>query len=234
MTQCAETCIAVCCYQGDAELVKRAMPIHQAHGCDIVCLSPADSPVTLPIAQCQFAGERAYIGEKSLQRQLRYFEILLKYPHEYFLINDSDSFFLAAKFPDVLYADPGTIWSNEVPEPRPHASPYPKVAMQPPYWCHRDAISRMLGVAGKIECHPVTPYVDWFMLALASEAGLKRRRFTDLEHEERCAIPFSGNDSWAELEYHIRHCGAVAMHPIKFQEHVDLCVNARKFYEHQL
>lgn len=232
MNQVAQTCVAVCCYQGDAELVKRAMPIHKAHGCDVVCLSPTDSPVTIPGAQCQFAGERAYIGEKSWIRQREQLKILMTYPHEFFLINDSDSFCVSAKIPERLYVESeGTSWSNEVVEPRPHASPYPKIAAQPPYFLTRKSLQKIIDAYPKAPMHPITPYIDFAMLAWACEAGLKHRSFAELEHPSRCVIPFSGNDSWAQLEYRIRYCGAVAMHPIKSQEQFDLCVRARRFYE---
>lgn len=235
MTQCAETCIAVHCYQGDAELVKRAMPIHKAHGCDVVCLSPADSPVNIPGAQCQFAGKKAYIGELSWIRQREQLKILMTYPHRFFLLNDADSFCVSAKIPERLYSEShAALWSNLVPEPRPHASPYPKFAAQPPYFCSRESLQKIIEAYSKVPLHPITPYIDFAMLAWACEAGLRLRAFAELEHLSRCAEPFSGDDSWAELNYHIRYCGAFAMHPIKSSEHFDLCVRARRFYEQQL
>lgn len=209
------------------------MPIHQAHGCDVVCLSPADSPVTIPGAQCQFAGERAYIGEKSWVRQHEHLKILMTYPHKFFLLNDSDSFCLSAKISERLYEESqDTLWSNLVPETRPHKSPYPKFAAQPPYFCSRESLQKIIEAYPKVPVHPITPYIDFAMLAWACEAGLKHRRFTELEHPSRCVSRIvSEDDSWAELDYHIRYCGAFAMHPIKSPEHFDLCVRARRFYE---
>jgi len=227
-----QTLVAVCCYQGDAHQVVNALPVYQQHGCKVVILSPEDSPVVIPGVECQHAGKRAYIGADSLHRQLRYFEKLLLFPHTYMLLHDSDSLCLSAKIPERLYYESEkTVWSNEVQEPRPHASPYPKIAMQPPYFLTRDSIWRMLNIAGRLNVHPITPYVDWFMLALTCEAGLKHMPFTHFEHPSYCDKPFEGTDPWQQLDYRIRYMGTNFVHPIKTPEQVRLCVEARKFYE---
>lgn len=238
MTQCAETCIAVHCYEGDAELVKRAMPIHKAHGCDIVCLSPTDSPVNIPIAQCQFAGNKAYIGEQSWIRQREQLKILMTYPHDFFLLNDADSFCVSARIPDRLYVESeDTLWSNEVVEPRPHASPYPKIAAQPPYFLTRRSLQRIIDAYSKVPLHPITPYIDFAMIAWACEAGLKHRSFEELETPSSYVFRPSTNDpedaAWQCLDYRIRYRGVCMCHPIKTQQQLDLCVNAGKFYERQ-
>lgn len=233
-----DTLVAVCCYQGDAHLVSALMPQHQAHGCPIIVFSPSDSVVLIPGVVNHSVGRRAYIGEDSLQRQLRYLEHLLTWPQRYFLINDSDSFCAGAKLPEALReADEnvGTvIWSSEVVEPRPHASPYPKLAFQPPYFLHRDAVARMLRVASRVPCHPITPYVDWFMLALSCEAGLAHRSFESLEQPSSRVFKatLTGEDAaWQELDYRMRYKGARFCHPIKTPDQIKLCTNARKFYE---
>lgn len=229
------TIVAVCCYAGDRDLVERAMPVHLAHGCSVVILSPKDSAVEFPGILCHKVGRRAYIGPDSLHRQLQYFKVLLEYPHEYFLLNDADSFCVSAKIPDRLYAEcDGVVWSNEVGEPRPHVSPYPKIAMQPPYFLHRSSMEKMLKVGHSLNVHPITPYVDWFMLAMACEAGLKHRPFTDLEHS--CSHPFTSTGSedqhcWQQLDYRIRYLGSAFCHPIKTDWQLKLCREAREFYE---
>lgn len=226
-----ETLIAVCCYQGDAAQVRSQMPSHTRTGHPVVILSPEDSRVVIPGHINRHAGRAAYIGPESLSRQLHYFEILLGYPHEYFLLHDSDSMMLSAEVPERLYQESEeTIWSNEIEEPRPHASPYPKLAFQPPYFLDRDSMARMLNVAGKVPVHPITPYVDWFMNALSFEAGLKHRAFTELEHESRGPKPWQMTP-WSQLDYRIRFMGTNFVHPIKTQSQVQLCREARKFYE---
>lgn len=229
-----DTLISVHCYSGDADLVQRAMPVHQAHGCPVVVMSPEDSQVNLPGVSCWFKGKRAYIGAESWTRQHEHLKILLSHPQKYFLLNDADSFCVSAKIPDRLYAEAeGTLWSNEVTEPRPHASPYPKIAAQPPYFLTRESIQRMLEASSRVPVHPITPYLDFAMLAWACEAGLKHRAFTELEHspEEGLPTPNLGNNPWAQLQYRIRYMNTMFCHPIKTAEQLDLCIEARRIYE---
>lgn len=227
------TVVSVHCYAGDADLVRRAMPIHCSHDCPVIIMSPEDSPVTIMGHWAKHLGKRAYIGADSWTRQHEHLKYLLTFPHKYFLLNDADSFCVSARIPDRLYAEAeNTLWSNEVTEPRPHASPYPKIAAQPPYFLTRDSIHRMLEASARVPAHEITPYIDYAMLAWACEAGLQHRAFTELEHPSH-AEPYSGSDSWTQLSYRIRYTGTCFCHPIKTQEQVDLCVNARKFYERE-
>jgi hypothetical protein len=232
-----KTLVAVCCYDGDAHQVVRALPQYFHHDGPIIILSPEDSKVTIPGIICRHAGKRAYVGADSLHRQLLYFRTLLGYNYNYFLLNDSDSFCVSAKIPERLYAeaDNGVVWSNEVTEPRPHLSPYPKIAMQPPYFFTRASMEKMMKVGQNIPVHPITPYVDWFMVAMMSEAGLTHRAFTELEHSSSYVFKATETDPnracWQQLDYRIRYCGTCFCHPIKTPEQVSLCVEARRFYE---
>lgn len=232
------TICAVCCYQGDADLVRRALPVHLAHGCPVIIMSPEDSPVEIPGILCHAIGKRAYIGELSWIRQREHLKKLLTYPHKYFLLNDADSFCVSAKIPEKLYSHSEyALWSNLVPEPRPHASPYPKLAAQPPYFCTRESLQKIVDAYPKVPTHPITPYIDFAMLAWACEAGLKHRAFSELEHSafnEGLPTPALGSDPWAQLQYRIRYMNTMFCHPIKTQEQLGLCVDARKFYEQQL
>jgi hypothetical protein len=181
-------------------------------------------------------GKRAYIGADSWTRQHEHLKFLLSLPQKYFLIHDADSLCLSAVIPQKLYDESeGTLWSNEVTEPRPHASPYPKIAAQPPYFLTRDSIHRMLQASPRVPVHPITPYIDFAMLAWACEAGLKHRAFTELEHPSNYVFRPTGDDpnicAWQQLDYRIRYMGTTMVHPIKTPEQLALCVEARKFYE---
>lgn len=226
-----DTICAVCCYQGDADLVARALPVHLAHGVPVIVLSPEDSPVRFPGILCHNAGKRAYIGEDSWTRQIAHLKTLLCYPYKYFLLNDADSFCVSAKIPEQLYWKPeGMFWSNKVPEPRPHSSPYPKIAAHPPYFLTRTSMEKLIESSKRVPVHPITPYIDFAMLAWACEAGLQLRAFAELEDFSK-APDYTGDDPWERLDYRIRHTGACFCHPIKTQAQLDLCINARKFYE---
>lgn len=177
-----ETLVVVHCYAGDRDVVKNAMPLFLHHGTPVLVLSPEDAPVKLRGrgVTCAQAGRAGYFGQVSLDRQRAHLELLLEHPQRFFLLNDSDSACLDPVIPRYLYeqAAAGTVFSNEVSEWRPHPSPYPKIAMQPPYFLSRESVERMLAVP-RIEAHPITPYIDWYMVALTCEAGLAHRTFPD-------------------------------------------------------
>lgn len=230
------TVISVHCYQGDSDLVRRALPIHCAHECPVIIMSPADSPVVIPPHWPVHLGKRAYIGADSWTRQHEHLKYLLSFPQKYFLLNDADSFCVSAIIDPRLYEQAeGTLWSNEVTEPRPHASKYPKIAAQPPYFLTRDSIQRMLDASARVPVHNITPYLDFAMLAWACEAGLRHRAFTELEHPSdrvfRATDPDPVRAAWQQLDYRIRYRGTCFCHPIKTQEQVDLCREAREYYE---
>jgi hypothetical protein len=230
-----DTLVAVCCYGGDVHQVKHALPQYLHHECPVIVFSPKDSPGIVKGVKNHLVGRAAYIGQESLDRQRRHLEIMLTFKQNYFLLHDSDSFCVSALIPRALYGLPNVIWSNEVTEPRPHASPYPKLAFQPPYFLHRSGIEKILTVAERITAHPITPYIDWAMNAWSSEAGLSHRPFTDLEHSESYPrVPVTMETGpWQILEHRIKYYGSVMMHPIKTPEQVALCANARTFYEQQ-
>lgn len=221
---------AISCYSGDANLVRAAMPLHLAHGFPVIVLSPLDSQSgDMGGVVCRHAGKRAYIGQDSIDRQIAYMKILLEHDAEWFLFGDADSFCVSARLPDELFEDPDVMWANIVTEPRPHETPgYPKLAFQPDYFFSRVALERMLAV-GPVTAHPVTPYCDWLMVKLCVDAGLKHRPFTELEHPAELA--FTGTDPWEQLDFRIRRMGTCFCHPIKTAEQLNLCVEARKWYE---
>jgi len=175
-----DTLVVVHCWAGDKDLVKYTMPIHKASGAPVLVLSPEDSPVRLRGVECRSAGQRGYFGQVSLDRQRAHLELLLEYPQTFFLLNDADSMCLTPFISRYLYEDSwNRVWSNEVTEWRPHRSPYPKIAMQPPYFLRRETIKQLLSVAGReqVRAHPVTPFIDWYMLALSEESRVQHRTF---------------------------------------------------------
>lgn len=179
------TLIVIHCWAGDKELVENALPIHLRHNRPIMVLSPENSPVVIedPHVENYSAGERGYFGQQSLDRQRLHLEYLLTLEYDYFLLNDADSLCLSPNLPPYLYLpeNQGVLWSNEVTDWRHHPTPYPRIALQPPYFMHRSVIEKLLTVADKpeVRAHEVTPYIDWYMLALAEEAGVPHATFPD-------------------------------------------------------
>lgn len=177
-----DTLIVVHCYAGDKEQVENALPVHLRHRRPVLILSPEDAPVEIeqPGVTWRAGGKRGYYGQDSLDRQVIHLKMLLETPYRYFLLNDSDSVCLSPEIPRYLYEGAeNTVWSNVVREGRPHASPYPKIAFHPPYFVTRETIERLLSVADGIKAHEITPFIDWFMVAMTCEAGLEYRSFPD-------------------------------------------------------
>lgn len=234
------TLVVVCCYAGDKEQVEQALPVHLAHKRPILVLSPEDSRVIInhPMVECRSGGKRGYFGQESLDRQRIYMEMMLETEHEFFLLNDADSMCLSAAIPRYLYEGAkDTVWSNVVREGRPHKSPYPKVAFHPPYFLARETIEKMLAV-GPIEAHPITPFVDWAMVAMTAEAHLKYKSFPngrsfvawrhgdipttmelghDYKHEP---VIYGGRDGGKRMKTFVER-GVVMVHSVKHKAVLD-------------
>lgn len=178
------TLIVVHCWQGDEDLVRQHMRFYARHDRPVLVLSPEDSPVTgIPGADCKSIGKRAYYGQDSLDRQRLHMEFLLTLDYDYFAMFDADSFCLSPDLPAYLF-QPGSsnvLWSNQAQDWRNHPSPYPKLALHPPYFASRAVLERLLTAADKeeVKAHPITPYIDWYMLALACESDTPFQAFPD-------------------------------------------------------
>lgn len=181
-----DTLITVHGYSGDAHQMTDLMPWYLHHQCPVAILTPTDSPVTTlrganEQVSYHHAGKVGYIGQVSLDRQIAQMKYLLaKFPHKFFLMNDSDSVCLIPKLPRYLYETPTIMWSNEVREPRPHISPYPKIACQPPYFMTRETMAKLVAVPPeKWAAHPITPFIDYQMLVLPEESDVLHMNFPD-------------------------------------------------------
>ncbi len=173
---------------GDVERIRMLLPYYEHHKCPVVIMSPSDAPILkLGPHICRQAGKRAYTGQASLDRQRDHLRILLGYPFKHFLLCDSDSCCVTPEIPQNFY-DVDAFWSNEITEPRPHASPYPKLALHPPYFCSREVLGRMLTVADRVVAHPITPFIDHYMLQLVCESGVEHRNFLDYILDRRIMI----------------------------------------------
>jgi hypothetical protein len=245
-----ETLVVVHCYKGDRAVAKNAMPLFLHHGAPVLVLSPEDSPVTFRAkgVTCRSAGKAAYYGQDSLDRQREHLKILLEYPQRFFLLNDADSLCLDPVIPSYLYerSPDGVVFSNEVGDWRQHESPYPKIAMQPPYFLTRETIERLLAV-GPILAHPITPYIDWYMVAATYSAGLAHATFpdgasfpawrrTDIPETQLMGHNFQHKndpEGFIHGDVHMRQCvlgGAVLIHSVKHKEVLRDLVEAHADY----
>lgn len=216
-----KTAVAVFGYAGDCHQIQHTMPYYAHHHCPVIVLSPEDSAITKDNLKTRTevtfrtGGVKAYTGEASLLRQKRHLEILLEYPYEYFLMNDSDSVCLSPELPGYLYADdPAIVWSNVVSDemhPREEGYPFPRLAFQPPYFIHRASIQKLVEAAPTVEVNPRTPFIDWCMMSWCVKAGLPYRGFPD-----GVSCPTANYEpGFAHMQDRIRNQGAIFLHSIK-------------------
>jgi hypothetical protein len=220
------TRVAVCGYAGDAHQVSSAMWMYAHHECPITILSPDDAPISIegldrwPAAvECRTGGKRQYIGQLSLDRQREHLRILLTYPEEFFLINDSDSMCLSPKIPEYLYGDDIVLWSNlindnmEFRQTGYYPDGFPKLAFQPPYFMSRKTIAALLAcVEGdNIEANPKLAFIDHYMVQLAVKANVPWANFHD-----GISCPISGDINSARVTWEAcRRRGVVMIHSVK-------------------
>jgi len=218
-----DTLVAVSAYAGDVHQVEHNLPIYLHHGCPVVILSPADAPIRIDRlgVTCLSDGLKGWAGPQTLDRQRKFLELLLKFPHGHFLFHDADSICLSPKLPKYCYESPDTIWSNEVMDTNPAPSMLPKIAMQPPYFLSRKSIRAML------EGTPATSYftrenpadwplpfptecIDHYMLQLTYGAKIPHLSFfTGASFETATERGF------AEMSKLVRNHGRVMIHSVK-------------------
>jgi hypothetical protein len=172
----SDTLVVVHCYEGDKHVVEDKLPYYKRHGHPVLVLSPEDSPVSIPGVECRSGGKRGYVGQDSLDREMIHLSMLLDTPYQWFFLNDADSLCIYRDLPEYLYDDSGVFWSNIAVEHRDHPSPYPKVGLHPPYFAHRSVIEKMVA-HGSMEAHPITPFIDWLLIALISENNIPYRAY---------------------------------------------------------
>lgn len=231
-------------YSGDANQIEVLLPYWEHHQCPIVIMSPTDAPIeSMKGHICRSEGYRAYIGQKSLDRQWMQMRALLEFndkdgkPFQWFLLNDSDSFVFTEKLPDYLYHDkcivwsnqvndfrqPGQVWENLPPWPDDYHKGFPLVAMQPPYFLSRSAMERMVSVASSIKMCPICPFIDWYMVQLAVTAGLKHEGF-----RSGASCETSTGHGIAVMSERILKYGATFIHSVKSKSSLDQLVAVYK------
>lgn len=156
----------------------------------------------------------------------------------WFFMNDSDSVCLDAKFPDYLYEEEDVIWSNlvddfrkDMPEfgPNYHGGfPFqnvPMIASQPPYFCSRYALEKLVNSYGSVRMCPVTPFIDWLFCQMAIVAGVELKPFlTGASCETKTDLGI------AVMRQQVSERGATFVHAIKTERARDMCIAARKEY----
>jgi len=199
-------------YYGDSAQIRNMLKYQEHHQCPLVIMSPTDSPILkMGPHICRTAGQRAYIGQLSLDRQYAQMRAMLDYPFEYFLANDSDSLCISPKLPDFLYQD-DVLWSNEVSDLMHLRQPdytWPRLAFQPPYFFSRGILERMIATEGKFKTDMQTPFIDWLFMAMAVAGEIPHRNYPN-----GCSCPTSDYNTRKHMCSQISR-GAIMLHSIK-------------------
>jgi hypothetical protein len=150
-----DTLVVVCCYQGDADLVERALSRHQRFG-RVLVLSPENSSVAVPGVKCRSAGKSGWAGPHTILRQIEHWRVALQEPEDWFLTNDADSVCLAPVLPDELFTDERVLWANA-----PVWKGVPTAYLRPPYFCHRRVLEQLIIADPK--SYDETGYIDYWV-----------------------------------------------------------------------
>lgn len=221
--------LVVChCYSGDRQQVLDLLDVYEHHEAPVVIVSPTDSPVhNVGPHHTRVAGEVAYIGQKSWDRQHAQLELLLEYPQKWFLLNDSDSFYVTPKLPAYLFERDDTVYSNQVNDfripgqryvdatndvtwPVDYHKGYPLLAMQPPYFLHRNALEKIVKASKGLVACPITPFIDWWWIPAVYAAGVRHEGFRNCASCE--TVTANGIAVMSEC---VSLRGAEALHSIK-------------------
>lgn len=229
------TLVATCGYSGDAHQIQLLMPYYVHHGCPVLVLSPEDAPIgprdigNPKGVLYKAIGNRAYIGILSLERQKRHLKALLEFPHQWFLINDSDSLVISPELPAEWYSDPLCVWSHEASDSMhtmPTGYPWPRYAAQPPYFMGRPALEKIVEWTEKIPFEDMQlPYIDFFMMRWTVTAGLPHKSFSN-----GCSCPTTNHpDGILHMKDQISK-GGITLHAIKSREAIGAAHGARYNY----
>lgn len=226
-----DTLVVISAYAGDLNQVEANMPVYLHHERPVVVLSPVDAPITrvvsAPQVVCMSDGLKGWIGPQTLERQRKFFEMMLKFPHQHFLLNDADSFCLSPEIPAYLYKEPDTIWSNEVLDTNPSPSLLPKLALQPPYFLSRRTLEGMIKASSNLptsyhleskspEGWPLpfpTECIDHWMLQVAHGSGYPHKNF-----QNGASFETKSPHAFAEMQNVVRNYGRVMIHSVKTPE----------------
>jgi hypothetical protein len=244
--------VSVHCYQGDMNQMGNLWPAHIQHGAPVVVLSPDDSPVIKIGAWCRTAGKRCYIGPDSLDRQFLQLKALLDFDADWYLANDADSCLLSPGIPDYIKSRPDVLWSNKVPDDihiRDAKYPLPRFALQPPYVFSRYVLEQLLSKGqfdirdtktfGQYGTEPgwiQTPYIDWYMMALAAYTDVPTMRFLDgascptSECPVGSSTPGVRHMGYGQMYELVRNKGIRFIHSIKDRSVFDDLCRARTEY----
>jgi hypothetical protein len=225
-------------YSGDQEQIRTLLPYLTHHKCPLVIFSPEDSPIKVMgphICRWQGMGRRAYTGQASLDRQIAQMRALLDYDFGWFLMNDSDSICITPQIPPYLYERPGTLWSNIVSDEmhsRPPGYPWPRLASQPPYFCSRDVLERLIRIGPKIRAEQsrkadggFSDFIDWAMLMWCVAGNIHYMNFRD-----GISCPSSTPESLNTMAHYVSSEGRVFLHSIKTRRALNHIAAARQQY----
>jgi hypothetical protein len=223
------TLVSVHGYNGDAGQVKNLLPYYLHHGCPVVIMSPIDSPITSADLNnhqgliYRFSGQRAYIGDLSMERQKQHMKVLLEFKYDWYLMNDSDSFVLSPKLPESWF-EPDVFWSHEASDTchtRPADWPYWRLAFQPPYFCSRRTLEQMVAATALVTYESIDmKFIDHYLMRLAHAGKIGHRTFP-----RGCSCPTNHAEGKMHMTDQINH-GGVTLHSIKTQEAIDLALDA--------
>jgi hypothetical protein len=227
-----DTIVFVSAYAGDKHQVEANLPCYLHHGCPVVILSPSNAPITEVSdnrVHCQWAGEAGWAGPHTLVRHRTYLNMMLTFPFTWFLMHDADSVCLDPKLPGYLYKEKAA-WSNEVRDTNTGSSHLDKIAVQPPYFFHRDVLMALLKAAenppvsyyGEVSGDPIpTGCIDHYQLSCGS--GFPHKSFLNGASWET-----TSQTGLTEMARMVRYSGTIFVHQVKSRPVLERLLTERR------
>jgi hypothetical protein len=106
---------------------------------------------------------------------------------------------------------------------RPEGYPWPQLAFQPPYFFSREVIEKIISV--DVPADPKTPFIDWWMMAVAIAAKIPYACFRD-----GMSCPTSDMNSLNVMSDAVTNRGAIFVHSIKTPRALSQVVGCRRYH----
>jgi hypothetical protein len=229
-----DTIVFVSAYAGDKHQVEANLPCYLHHGCPVVILSPANAPITEVSdkrVHCQWAGEAGWAGPHTLVRHRTYLNMMLTFPFTWYLMHDADSVCLDSRLPEYLYREKAA-WSNEVRDTNTGTSHLDKIAVQPPYFFHRDVLVSLLKAAenppvsyyGELTGDPIpTGCIDHYHYQLSCGSGFPHKSFLNGSSWET-----TSPTGLTEMARMVRYSGTIFVHQVKSRDVLERLLTERR------
>jgi hypothetical protein len=156
---------------------------------------------------------------------------MLTFPFTWYLMHDADSVCLDSRLPEYLYREKAA-WSNEVRDTNTGTSHLDKIAVQPPYFFHRDVLVALLKAAenppvsyyGELTGDPIpTGCIDHYHWQLTAGSGYPHKSF-----HHGASWETTSPTGLTEMARMVRYSGTIFVHQVKSRDVLERLLTERR------